>query len=48
MKLEGASFSWDPESPLVLEDIDVQLMDGKLHMVVGPVASVSLELGGEI
>lgn len=39
LSIENASFSWLPDSPVVLEDIDVTLQPGKLHMVVGPVAA---------
>lgn len=40
--LERASFSWTPGKtlPLVLEDVDLVLQAGKLHMIIGPVASV--------
>lgn len=39
LSIENASFSWLPDSPVVLEDVDVTLQPGKLHMVVGPVAA---------
>ncbi|KAF8312074.1 P-loop containing nucleoside triphosphate hydrolase protein [Clavulina sp. PMI_390] len=38
-KMDIASFSWLPESPIVLHDITLKLTPGKLHMCVGPVAS---------
>lgn len=41
VKMESASLSWLPDSPIVLEDVDIELKPGKLHMIVGPVASVS-------
>lgn len=40
MSIEQASFSWLPDSPVVLHGISVALLPGKLHMCVGPVASV--------
>ncbi|KAF8312113.1 P-loop containing nucleoside triphosphate hydrolase protein [Clavulina sp. PMI_390] len=39
LKMDGASFSWLPDSPIVLHGISLQLTPGKLHMCVGPVAS---------
>ncbi|KAF8312075.1 P-loop containing nucleoside triphosphate hydrolase protein [Clavulina sp. PMI_390] len=38
-KMEGASFSWLPDSPIILHDIHLLLTLGKLHMCVGPVAA---------
>ena len=40
-KISQANFSWDREGTIVLNEIDVALETGKLHMCVGPVGSVS-------
>lgn len=40
LSMEQASFSWLPDSPVILEDISLSLEPGRLHMCVGPVASV--------
>lgn len=42
MSMDHASFSWLPDSPVVLDDISLSLDPGKLHMCVGPVAAVRL------
>lgn len=41
LKLENASFSWLPDSDVVLKDVNLTLNIGALYMLVGPVASVS-------
>lgn len=41
LTMDNASFSWLPDSPVVLNDVTLSLLPGKLHMCVGPVASVS-------
>lgn len=41
LTMDDASFSWLPDSPIVLNDVTLSLLPGKLHMCVGPVASVS-------
>ena len=48
LSMTDASFSWMPgeESPLVLQDVNLRLQMGKIHMVVGPVASVCGILSG--
>lgn len=40
LTVENASFSWLPDSPVMLDDINLELLPGKLHICVGPVASV--------
>lgn len=42
LTIEHASFSWLPDSPTVLKGVTLSLLPGKLHMCVGPVASVRL------
>ncbi|KAF8312106.1 P-loop containing nucleoside triphosphate hydrolase protein [Clavulina sp. PMI_390] len=38
-RMNEASFSWLPDSPVVLSDINLSLSPGKLHICIGPVAS---------
>ena len=42
LSIDNASFSWLPDSPVVLHNITCSLTPGQLHMCVGPVASVSI------
>jgi len=44
MAISGGSFAWLKDSQPVLEDIVLDLRAGKLHMLVGSVASVSFTI----
>ena len=39
--MESASFAWAPDAEAFLQNLSLNLTDDKLHMCVGPVASVS-------
>jgi ATP-binding cassette, subfamily C (CFTR/MRP), member 1 len=40
VQLTSASFSWMPDSVVVLENISLRLKKGQFHMIIGSVASV--------
>jgi ATP-binding cassette, subfamily C (CFTR/MRP), member 1 len=40
LQLKSTSFSWLPDSTIVLDAINLELQKGQFYMVIGPVASV--------
>ena len=46
IKMTDASFSWASDADPYLKDVNIELQPGKLHLCIGPVASVCISSYG--